>query len=526
MHHYRPMGGHRQTSLLARYGDQLGRLVEERIARVAFETAKRDAEEQARQVRAAMAVVQQTNEALRNEINQRISVESQLTFLANHDVLTGLPNRSLFLQRLHEAMHRARRNGTLLALFCLDLDHFKDVNDTLGHAAGDELLKATAAALQGCLRNHEVIARMGGDEFALLQEGFDDPNGARMLAERIAACLANKLPVADKKIFIGVSIGVTLFPIDATAPEQLLANADMAMYRAKRDGRNRYHFFDAGINTEAHRRATLEQALRGAIAADEMRLVFQPQVETATCAFTGAESLMRWNSREFGAISPEEFIPIAERCGMINALGSWAIEQSVKHLLEWDAAGVPPLILAINVSPVQFSTGDVHGQIQDVLRQSGLAASRLELEITETGIMRDMRDGADVLRRLHAVGVKIAIDDFGTGYSSLSRLRRLPVDRVKIDRSFIIDVPHSDSAVIMAKTIVSMAANLGLDVVAEGVETEDQAAFVRMVGCQFAQGFLYSHPARSDEFQRIVSSGHPLGRHRRDHASRAIEHFA
>jgi len=500
-----------RPSSLERYAATLGVLLDRQGTTSALRAAKAEAELRAIDAHNAMVEARSLNEALREEIDQRVKTQTRLAYLASHDPLTGLPNRTLLHDRLSREMDVARSRNYLLALHYLDLDHFKNVNDTLGHAMGDSLLREVASRLLGCVRQGDTVARMGGDEFAVLQGGLTDVDDAKALAERVIAALGKPIEIAGRRLFVGTSLGITVFPGDAEGADMLLRNADLAMYCAKRDGGNMYHFFDTVLNEEAHRRATLEQALREAIALDQISVAYQEQVSVATGRVTGVEALLRWNHPEHGLVAPDEFIPVAERCGLINQLGTWVLREACRQAVRWDKAGMAPITMAVNVATAQFRGGDVPRLVADILAETGLPASRLELEITETGVMEDMRDTADILSALHEIGVGLAIDDFGTGYSSLSYLRRLPVDRIKIDRSFVTDVTHNEDAAVLARTIVTLAHNLRLEVVAEGVETEGHAAFIRQTGCNFAQGFYYGMPSEPERIFARNTNATSLG---------------
>jgi diguanylate cyclase (GGDEF)-like protein len=493
-------GGVRRQTTLSRYTAQLGRLVEQRMSTAALLAAKQEAEYQARQAHQAMLEAHASNEALREEIEKRAQVQSRLAYLASHDALTGLANRTLLREQLRREMEQARRRNAALALLYLDLDDFKDVNDTLGHAMGDALLKEVANRLAAMVRGGEIVARMGGDEFAILQSGQGAAESAQALAQRVIATLGQPVEIAERRLFIGVSVGITLFPNDGEDPDLLLKNADLAMYRAKQEGRNRYHFFDTVLNEEVHRRSVLEQALHAALAHNQLSLALQPQVHFPSHRIEGAEALVRWQHANFGLIPPEEFVPVAEHCGLINRLGCWVLRESCRLARSWDAVGLPPIRVAVNVSVAQLKGGDVPRQVSEILDETGLPPSRLELEITETGVMHDVRNAAELLSSLHALGVSLAIDDFGTGYSSLSYLSRLPVDRIKIDRSFVRDALHNEGAALIATTIVNLGRNLRLAVVAEGVETKEHADFVERSGCAIAQGFYYGMPMPPEQF--------------------------
>ncbi len=482
----------------------MGRLVERHLSDAALVAAKREAEREAEEAKRARREIELATMALRDEMASRQTAQSRLAYLASHDALTALANRTLFNERLAAEMQGARRRGRKLALLYIDLDNFKDVNDTLGHAVGDSLLQQVAARIEGLLRPGETVARIGGDEFALLQVDPEDAAQAGELGERLTAALSRPFEVEGRPIFIGASIGITLYPKDAVELELLHRNADLAMYRAKSDGRNRCHFFDETLNQEVHRRALLEQALREPAMLSQLHLVYQPQFEVRSELLSGVEALVRWEHPEHGAIAPQEFIPVAERSGLILDIGTWVLREACKQAAAWHKAGMPRITMSVNVSTLQFRVGNMPELVAEVLRETGLPASWLELEITETGIMHDMHVAAQTLVALHEQGVSLAIDDFGTGYSSLSYLRSVPVDRLKIDRSFIKDVTASEDAAVVAATIVKLAHSLRLQVVAEGVETRPQAEFVRQTGCAFVQGFYYSEPVGAADIPEML----------------------
>ncbi len=496
----------RQDTALARYSAGLGQLVERRLSNAALVAARQEAEHEAKEARAARLESETAVIALREEMAIRLGTQSRLAYLASHDPLTALPNRTLFGERLAAAMQDGRHDGKRLALHCIDLDDFKFVNDTFGHAVGDALLQQVSARIERELRPGETVARMGGDEFAVLQLGPRNADDARALGQRIIARLGEPFEIEDRSIFIGASIGITLYPDDALIPELLHRNADLAMYQAKSEGRNRCQFFDDTLNRKAHRRALLEQALREPALFSQLELMFQPQVEMRSLRLIGVEALLRWQHPLYGRVPPEEFIPLAERSGMISDIGEWVLRESCAQAMRWRCAGLPRISVAVNVATAQFRDGNMPRLVAAALAQSGLPASWLELEITETGIMRDMHVAAETLVALHQQGVGLAIDDFGTGYSSLSYLRKLPVDRIKIDRSFVNDVTTNEDAAVVATTIVKLAHSLRLQVVAEGVETSAQAEFIRESGCDFAQGFFYGRPVRPSDVPRLLGA--------------------
>ena len=499
-----PRAGRATGSALAFYASQLGQLVERHTAEAALLASKEKAEREATEAKRARAETETVLVALREEMASRQRVQSRLSFLACHDPLTALPNRTLFSERLGREMEEARCHRRRVALLYIDLDNFKDVNDTLGHAAGDALLKQVAARIEQELRVGQTAARLGGDEFAVMHIDPKNIEDARDLGERLMRRLTQPFDIDRRPIFISASIGITLFPDDADAVEPLQRNADLAMYKAKSEGRNRCRFFDEALDREVHRRAFLEQALREPAILSQLEVVFQPQVDVRSRRLTGVEALLRWNHPVQGILYPVEFVGVSGRCGAIVDIGRWVLHESCRHGAAWLRANLPPLTVSVNVSPVQFRMDDILGLVTEVLAATGLPPSLLELEITETGIMQDMHEAVQTLQALHRLGVGIAIDDFGTGHSSLSYLRRLPVDRLKIDRSFVLDVTSDEEAATVVRAIVQLAYNLHLEVVAEGVETQAHDDFVRNIGCTYAQGFFYGKPMKAAEMASLM----------------------
>jgi len=424
------------------------------------------------------------------DVSERKRAEEQIEFQAYHDALTGLPNRRLFRDRLTVALAHARRLQSTLAVMFLDLDRFKYVNDTLGHSLGDEMLKAVAARLQAALREEDSIARMGGDEFTILLPELKTPEHAASVAQKLLDAVAQPMRIEETELFITTSIGIALFPSDGDTAELLLKNADHAMYRAKDAGRNSYQLFTETMNSRALERLSMENNLRHAVERGELLLHYQPQFNLATDRITGVEALLRWKG-----IGPTEFIPIAEETRLIVPIGEWVLREACRRAKVWQQAGHTGLRMAVNLSPRQFQHSDLPALICGALEESGLAACDLELEITESTAMQNTERTLATLRRLREMGVRIAIDDFGTGHSSLNYLRSFPIDTVKIDQEFVQEIESSraDRAIISA--VIGMARGLDLRVVAEGVETEGQLAFLREQGCDEVQGFLLGVPA-------------------------------
>ncbi|WP_352535084.1 MULTISPECIES: EAL domain-containing protein [unclassified Mesorhizobium] len=430
------------------------------------------------------------------DITERRRAEERMSHLAHYDTLTDLPNRSMFRERLDQAM----AGDTPLAIFSLDLDRFKAVNDTWGHPAGDWLLKCVAERLRHSLRSDtDMVARLGGDEFAILQFNPKGSTDAEQLAKRIVAVVSQPFRDKGREMHVGISLGIALYPGDGKDADTLLKNADMALYSGKSEGRNVYRFFEPGMDALVRARLALETDLETALKRREFVLEFQPITNIASGKIVGAEALMRWNSPTRGLVAPDDFIAAAEDSGLIVPLGEWALKQACSV-----AAGWPPgMRIAVNVSAVQIRSADFARSVISALAVSGVPASRLELEITETVLMDESETVLKTLRQLRELGIRIALDDFGTGYSSLGYLRRFPVDKIKIDRSFIHDIDNKDTAAIV-RTIIGLGAELGITVTAEGVETEAQLDVLRKAGCVEVQGFLIGMPSKAADMARLL----------------------
>lgn len=431
------------------------------------------------------------------DITARKEAERRAERMARHDALTDLPNRTLFRETLDRAMTAAREQGESVALLCLDLDRFKAVNDTLGHPVGDALLRAVAGRLAGQIRDGDLLARIGGDEFAVLQVGAPQPDAARLLAQRLLGCLSTPVSVGERDLSVGLSIGVALAPNDARDADTLFKNADLALYRAKQEGRGSARFFEAAMDAAVRARQELEVDLREAVAREELDVHFQPALDLETGTITGFEALLRWTHPVHGPIGPDRFIPIAEETRLIVPIGDFVLRRACAVAATWP----DPIRVAVNVSAVQFESTDLPARVSAALAATGLSPERLELEITETVLVRDAEQVLRTLSALRALGVRIALDDFGTGYSSLSYLRRFGFDRLKIDRSFIRDMHDPDTAAIV-RAMVGLGAHLGIAITAEGIETPEQLERVRAEGCSEAQGFLIGRPAPADELRR------------------------
>ncbi len=439
-------------------------------------------------------------------IRERWMAEDQIRFLALHDSLTGLPNRVQLRQHLERAAARSRRHNQSLAVLCLDLDRFKNVNDTLGHATGDALLVEVAERLRDTVREVDLVGRLGGDEFAVVAEDLDSPEAAMRLARRVCEALGETYRVNGHDVTTSASIGIALGPVEGEAPEVLMKNADLALYRAKQDGRNTFRFFEPAMDAALQKRRRLEHELRAALRKKQLYLDYQPQFDLESGRLTGYEALVRWWHPSEGEIPPATFLPIAEETGLIAPLGEWILRTACSYATTWPM----DTTLAVNLSPAQFKTQDVVALVRRVLAETGLEANRLELEVTESTLLQNTDVVLDTLKRLDELGVSIAMDDFGTGYSSLSYLTRFPVSKIKIDRSFIDTLGTSPQTSAIVSSIVGLGQSLKVTITAEGVETESQAAMLRKWGCDQVQGFYYGKPAAEVQEDEPAPVDRPL----------------
>jgi len=432
------------------------------------------------------------------DISEKKASEERIHHLAHYDVLTGLPNRVLLEDRLDNALNRMRRAHSRLGVLFLDLDRFKNINDSLGHPIGDRLLKHVAKRLKGVVREQDIVARLGGDEFLLIIEGLSEPEYAGNVAQKVLESLQEKVQIEQHEMFVGASIGISIYPDDGSEPETLIKNADTAMYRAKDTGRNNYQFYTPELTQLSIERFELERDLRRALERDEMLLHYQPQVSYEDHRCIGAEALLRWKHPQKGMIPPDKFIPLAEETGLILSLGRWVLYQACREARNWASAG-KPMPVSVNLSGNQIIFDNLVGTVKEALNETGLDPAFLELEITEGFMLNHAEEGVKTLEQLHSLGVSLSIDDFGTGYSSLSYLKRLPIDRLKIDKSFVSGTPASGEDAAIISTILAMAESMKMGVIAEGVESEEQLHFLYELGCDEFQGFLISHPVPPDE---------------------------
>lgn len=431
---------------------------------------------------------------------------AQMLYQATYDALTGLPNRRLLLDRFDHAVKLASRNKQHLILFFLDLDHFKNVNDSLGHPMGDKLLKQVAARLLACVRASDTVSRQGGDEFIILVESMESSDFIAQLAEKILAAIAAPYLIDEHNLTISATIGISAYPDDGIVVEDLIKNADAAMYQAKAQGRNNYKFFTADMNVRAIERLNLENALRHALKSQEFLLYYQPKISLSTGCMIGAEALVRWRHPQAGIVSPSLFIPTAEDCGLILPLGHWVLREACRQIRAWQDAGLFTVPVAVNLSAAQFKKKSLVQDVANALEQTGLDSSHLELELSESMMMEGQQD-LETITSLKALGIGLSVDDFGTGYSSLSYLRRFPIDSLKIDQAFVRNIASQpdDDAVVFS--IINLAHSLRLKVIAEGVETEEQLDILRAHGCDQIQGFYFSKPIPAEDFQTLLHPG-------------------
>jgi diguanylate cyclase (GGDEF)-like protein/PAS domain S-box-containing protein len=436
-------------------------------------------------------------------------IVKKMAHLAQHDFLTNLPNRVLLNDRIAQAIVQAKRRGSTLAVLFLDLDKFKHINDSIGHELGDKLLQSVAKRLSDSVRSSDTVSRLGGDEFLILVSEAHSAVDASLAAEKIITALASPHTIGEHELHITTSIGISIFPGDGDNPETLMQNADTAMYQAKEHGRNNYQFFKDDMNARAIERQVVESSLRNALAREEFVLHYQPKVNLDTGRITGAEALLRWSHPEWGMTQPLRFVQIAEDCGLIVPIGRWVLREACEQVKRWKAVGLNPGTVAVNVSSLEFRHRDFVEGVRSILHETGLAPDSLQLEITESVLMRDVVSTAEVLASLKEMGVELAVDDFGTGYSSLSYLMQFPIDVLKIDQSFVRNIADVENNGIIVSAVISMGNKLKHRVIAEGVEDKVQLAFLKEHHCDEAQGYIFSRPLAADQFASLLNTGLP-----------------
>lgn len=441
------------------------------------------------------------------DISERKRFEAELHHQATHDRLTGLPNRFLLSDRIEAALAQARRHGKMAAVLFFDLDNFKRINDSLGHAAGDAVLRQVAARMQGGLRPTDTVARYGGDEFTIVVGDLGRMEDLLAVLRKVRSAFAVPVDAGTQEVVVSFSIGIALFPSDGASSETLLRNSDTAMYRAKSAGRNQYFFYAASMNERGHELLSLEAELRGALEREEFELFYQPQIELASDRIVGFEALLRWRHPERGVMVPAEFLPLLEDTGLIGPVGEWMLRRACADARRWREAGRRMVRVSVNVSALQFSDTDLPGRVSRILAEQCVPPGSLEVELTENLMMRDPRLTSRILRHLKGLGVRVAVDDFGVGYSSLAYLKLFPLDVLKIDRTFVGDMIEDPADATIVEAAVSLGHKLGLDIVAEGVETAEQRDFLRRIGCDIGQGYHFGHPLPSSELEERYGSG-------------------
>ncbi|HWQ39208.1 MAG TPA: EAL domain-containing protein [Burkholderiales bacterium] len=437
------------------------------------------------------------------DITERKRAEERAQYLANYDVLTGLPNRFLMHDRLAQACAQVSRNSARVAVMHVDLDRFKVVNETLGHYVGDAVLKQAAERLKKACREGDTVARVGGDEFTIVLPNVTAVQGLSAFADKLLAALSRPFPGDGQELFVSASVGISLYPDDARTVDELIKHADAAMYRAKATGRNHYQFFTREINDKVQERLLMEGGLRQALQREEFRVVYQPKIDLATREVIGAEALIRWFHPKLGMVGPSRFVPVAEDSGMVGQIGEWVLRTVCRQIRQWQDGGWT-MPVAVNVSARQFQQSDLADLVVSVLSETRVPAYLLEIELTESAVMHDAEASVVALERLKQFGVQISIDDFGTGYSSLSYLKRLPLDVLKVDQSFVRDISSDPNDAAIVRAIITLARSLGMKVTAEGVETEAQLAFLNAYGCHYAQGYMFGQPMPAEDFAQFA----------------------
>jgi diguanylate cyclase (GGDEF)-like protein len=454
--------------------------------------------------------------AVFSDISAMKESEAMLDHIAHHDPLTNLPNRLLLHARMEQALAKARRSNSLMAVMFLDLDYFKQINDTMGHPIGDQLLQEVAVRLRNCVREVDTVSRLGGDEFTILLEELHEARAVGAVAQKIITELGERYLIGEHEVFVTCSIGISLFPGDGDDITTLFKNADTALYRAKEQGRNNYQYYTLELTIRAMERMAMESNLRHALERNELVLYYQPQVDLFSGRIIGMEALVRWQHPEMGLIAPASFIPLAEELGLIIPIGEWVLLTACRRLKAWQDAGIDIVRMAVNISSRQFNQPDLVEVVTAILEETGIAPHCLELELTERILMEDAERAIDVLNRLKALGVQFSIDDFGAGYSSLSYLKQFPIDRIKIDQSFVNNVTSVPEDAAVTQAVISLSHSMNIKAVAEGVETIEQHEFLRSLLCDELQGFYFSHPLPEEEIGALLLNGIDLQGLRRE----------
>jgi diguanylate cyclase (GGDEF)-like protein len=452
-------------------------------------------------------IVKRADGIIKTQEEERKANEAKMRHQAYHDSLTGLPNRASFAERMQEALRRAKRTQQGVGLLFLDVDQFKCINDSLGHSVGDNLLQQTAKRLQARVRETDMVFRMGGDEFTVILENLREPEDAALVATRIIELMSQPIKLHEHELTTTVSIGIAICPRDATDAETLVQHADAAMYRAKEAGRNRYEFYTENLNVKVFERFTLESGLRQALEEGEFMLYYQPKVSVKSGEIIGNEALLRWRHPERGILTPDKFLSVVEDSDLIVPVGEWVLRTACQQTKDWQSAGFPHIPVSVNIASRQFTSGSLQATVCRVLSETGLAPRYLELELTERLLIENAGAAIEALDELKKIGVLISIDDFGTGYSSLNYLKRFPIDVLKIDKSFVRDMVTHEKDAAITSAIISLAHNLQLGLIAEGVEDLNQVEFLQSRGCNEVQGYLFSRPLPPEEFQQLLSMG-------------------
>lgn len=439
-----------------------------------------------------------------HDVSESRAMALKMAHLAQHDFLTGLLNRMLLTERLSRAIGQARRHSKRVALMFLDLDYFKHINDSLGHTIGDLLLQLVAERLKLCIRDTDTVCRQGGDEFVVLLTEIEQTQDAAPIAEKLLTAFAEPCLIGGHELHVTLSIGIAIYPDDGQDADEVMKNADTAMYHAKANGRNNYQFFTTEMNTRAVQRLFIEGNLRRALKQGEFLLYYQPKIDLSSGLMIGSEALIRWQDPEHGLIYPNQFVPIAEESGLIVPIGSWVLREACRQVRAWQDSGLLVVPVSVNISAVEFRHKHFIEGVAQILKETGMLPGHLELELTESILMQDAKSSESVLESLKAMGMQLAIDDFGTGYSSLSYLKRFPINTLKIDQSFVRDIVDDVDDASIVSAMIAMGKNLKQRVIAEGVETEAQLAFLRSLHCDEGQGFLFGHPLPADEFERLL----------------------